>query len=79
MDSSVRDLWTAAEGSPFVPAIAKQNHFVVSAVLLLLGLSLSGVFALKPSALNLPLVGVPASLTFAVGVVYMFCAVGVYV
>jgi cell cycle checkpoint protein len=66
MDPSLHELWTAAESSPFLPAVAKQNQFLVGFLLLLLGLSLSGVFALKPSSpINVPLLGLPASLALA--------------
>jgi uncharacterized membrane protein (DUF485 family) len=79
MDPSLHDVWVAAESSPFRPSIAKDSQFTIGFGLLLLGLAFSGVFALSPSALNVPVIGVPASLALAFGVVYMFCAVGVYV
>ena len=47
MDSSLRDVWTAAESSPFLPAVSKQHQFKIGFGLLLLGLLLSGFFALS--------------------------------
>ncbi|AEO70018.1 uncharacterized protein THITE_2120840 [Thermothielavioides terrestris NRRL 8126] len=100
MDSSLHEVWQAAAGSPFVPTVGKGSQFLVAFVLLLIGFSLSGAFALSMpylchsnviqlvlltmrfpdrSLVNLPILAVPASLALAVGVVYMFCAVGVYV
>ncbi|SPQ17813.1 9a23217e-a99a-4767-938b-e48351ef0f64 [Thermothielavioides terrestris] len=79
MDSSLHEVWQAAAGSPFVPTVGKGSQFLVAFVLLLIGFSLSGAFALNRSLVNLPILAVPASLALAVGVVYMFCAVGVYV
>ncbi|KAK4205199.1 hypothetical protein QBC40DRAFT_249205 [Triangularia verruculosa] len=79
MDSSLHEVWQAASGSPFIPTIGKENQFLVAFVLLVLGFGLSGAFALNRSLVSLPTLAVPASLSLAVGVVYMFCAVGVYV
>ncbi|GAB1310039.1 checkpoint clamp complex protein Rad1 [Madurella fahalii] len=79
MDSSLHEVWQAASGSPFVPTVGKNSQFLVAFVLLLLGFALSGAFALNRSLVNLPVLAVPASLALAFGVVYMFCAVGVYV
>ncbi|KAI3324589.1 hypothetical protein HD806DRAFT_49835 [Xylariaceae sp. AK1471] len=79
MDSSLHEIWQTAAGSPFQPTVGKGSQFFVGFVLLLLGLSLSGVFAFNRSFINLPAIGVPASLAIAFGTVYMFCAVGVYV
>ncbi|KAL2125401.1 hypothetical protein VTJ04DRAFT_1766 [Mycothermus thermophilus] len=79
MDSSLHEVWQAAAGSPFVPTVGKDNQFLVAIVLLLLGFSLGGRFALNRSVVNLPVLAVPASLAIAFGVVYMFCGVGVYV
>ncbi|KAK3986719.1 hypothetical protein QBC44DRAFT_372895 [Cladorrhinum sp. PSN332] len=78
MDSSLLELWQASSGTPFIPTIGKDNQFLVASILLLLALSLSGAFALNRSLAALPL-AVPASAAIAFGVVYMFCAVGVYV
>lgn len=79
MDSSLHEIWQTASGSPFLPTVGKGSQFLVAFVLLLLGLSLTGAFALNRSLVNLPIFGVPASLAIAFGTVYMFCAVGVYV
>ncbi|KPM45861.1 hypothetical protein AK830_g609 [Neonectria ditissima] len=79
MDSSLHEVWQAAAGSPFLPTIGKGSQFWISFLLLLLGIFLTGAFALNRSFLNVPVLGIPASLTIAFGVVYMFCAVGVYV
>ncbi|KAI8684937.1 Dolichyl-diphosphooligosaccharide-protein glycosyltransferase subunit OST5 [Fusarium keratoplasticum] len=79
MDSSLHEVWQAAATSPFFPAVNKGSQFWVAFLLLLLGFALTGVFALNRSLLNVPVLGIPASLAIAFGVVYMFCAVGVYV
>ncbi|KAI8691621.1 hypothetical protein LRP88_08878 [Fusarium phalaenopsidis] len=79
MDSSLHEVWQAAATSPFFPAVNKASQFWVAFLLLLLGFALTGVFALNRSLLNVPVLGIPASLAIAFGVVYMFCAVGVYV
>ncbi|KAI8719601.1 Dolichyl-diphosphooligosaccharide-protein glycosyltransferase subunit OST5 [Fusarium sp. LHS14.1] len=79
MDSSLHEVWQAAATSPFFPVVNKGSQFWVAFLLLLLGFTLTGVFALNRSLLNVPVLGIPASLAIAFGVVYMFCAVGVYV
>ncbi|SPO02120.1 uncharacterized protein DNG_04793 [Cephalotrichum gorgonifer] len=79
MDSSLREIWTAAQGSPFTPAIGKDSQFYVGFGLLVLGILLAGLFTLNRSFASVATLGVPASFAVAVGVVYMFCAVGVYV
>jgi len=79
MDSSLHEVWQAAAGSPFLPAIGKGSQFLVAFVLLLLGALFTAFFALNRSLINVPLLGIPASLAIAYGTVYMFCAVGVYV
>ncbi|SPJ71530.1 uncharacterized protein FTOL_01258 [Fusarium torulosum] len=79
MDSSLHEVWQAAAGSPFFPAVSKGSQFWVGFLLTLLGFSLLGVFALNRSLVNVPVLGIPASLALAFGVVYMFCAVGVYI
>lgn len=79
MDTSLKELWSTAPGSPFIPAIGKGTQFFVAFWLLLIGIAFTGSFALNRSLLNIPLLGVPASLALAYGTVYMFCAVGVYV
>ncbi|KAI9172241.1 cell cycle checkpoint [Paramyrothecium foliicola] len=72
MDSSLHEVWQAAAGSPFFPAIGKDSQFFVGFVLLILGLLITGVFALNRSLVNIPLLGLPASLAVSYGVVYMF-------
>ncbi|QUC17356.1 uncharacterized protein UV8b_01597 [Ustilaginoidea virens] len=79
MDSSLHEVWQAAAGSPFLPVVGKHSQFVVGFLLMLLGLSITGVFALNRSLVHLTTLGIPASLAFAFGVIYMFCAVGVYI
>ncbi|KAF7561345.1 hypothetical protein G7046_g2797 [Stylonectria norvegica] len=79
MDSSLHEVWQAAAGSPFFPTINKQNQFFTGFGLLLLSLALTAIFALNRSFVNIPVLGIPASLSLGFGVVYMFCAVGVYV
>ncbi|KAG5956463.1 hypothetical protein E4U57_002613 [Claviceps arundinis] len=79
MDSSLHEVWRAAEGSPFLPVIGKNSQFLVAFFLVLLGVFITGVFALNRSLISLTTLGIPASLAFAFGTVYMFCAVGVYI
>ncbi|KAJ2905709.1 hypothetical protein MKZ38_004576 [Zalerion maritima] len=79
MDSSVVDVWNAAAANPFVPTVGKDSQFTVGFLLVLIGISLGAIFTLGRSLLNVPLLGIPASLALAFGAVYMFCAVGVYV
>jgi cell cycle checkpoint protein len=47
MDSSLHEVWQAAAGSPFFPAVSKGSQFWVGFLLTLLGFSLLGVFALS--------------------------------
>ncbi|KAH7086292.1 hypothetical protein FB567DRAFT_67116 [Paraphoma chrysanthemicola] len=95
MSSPLLDVWEAASGSPYYPAVGKNTQFTVGFVLLFLSLILGAVFGLSTrlfstrlnsrsrqtdrSFTNLPLLGVPASIAFGFGAVYMICAVGVYV
>ncbi|KAF2205303.1 hypothetical protein GQ43DRAFT_362651 [Delitschia confertaspora ATCC 74209] len=79
MSSPLLDVWEAAAASPYSPTIGKGSQFTVGFLLLLISLLLVGVFSLNRSFVNLPLLGVPASLAFGFGAVYMICAVGVYV
>lgn len=53
MDSSLQEVWQAAAGSPFLPTIGKGSQFFVGFLLLLLGLAITGGFAL--SKLSRPL------------------------
>ncbi|KAF4550794.1 Hypothetical protein D9617_16g015840 [Elsinoe fawcettii] len=73
------DVWNTAINSPYEPAIAKGSQFFVGFSLLALTVLLAGFFILNPSLVNVPVVGLPASLAFGFGAVYMICAVGVYV
>ncbi|KAF2148357.1 hypothetical protein K461DRAFT_297783 [Myriangium duriaei CBS 260.36] len=73
------DVWNAAAGSPYEPAISKNLQFIVGFLLLSISILLAGFFSLNPSLVNVPAVGIPASLAFGFGAVYMICAVGVYV
>lgn len=79
MDSSLHQVWQTASGSPFAPTIGKDNQFFVGFSLLVISIGLTGAFLLNRTLGSLPIYGVPASAAFAIGVVYMFCAVGVYV
>lgn len=84
MDSSLHEVWQAAAGSPFYPAINKGSQFWISFLLLVLGIFLTGAFALsmftRPflallcspsdhpadrSLINVPVLGIPASLAIA--------------
>jgi len=47
MDSSLLEVWHAASGSPFIPTVGKGTHFLVGFVLVVLGLALTGAFALS--------------------------------
>ncbi|PNS15200.1 hypothetical protein CAC42_8201 [Sphaceloma murrayae] len=73
------DVWNTAVNAPFEPSIPKGSHFAVGFSLLSLAIILAGYFSLNPSLTNVPVVGIPASLAFGFGAVYMICAVGVYV
>ncbi|KAH9880728.1 hypothetical protein IAQ61_001022 [Plenodomus lingam] len=79
MSTPLLDVWEAASASPFIPSIGKDSQFVVGFTLLAISLVLSTIFGLNRSFVNLPVLGVPASLAFGFGAVYMICAVGVYV
>jgi len=50
MDSSLHEVWQAASGSPFLPTIGKGSQFFVGFVLLVIGIALSGLFALSWSS-----------------------------
>ncbi|PVI08403.1 hypothetical protein DM02DRAFT_647770 [Periconia macrospinosa] len=79
MSNPLLDVWEAASASPFHPIVSKDNEFVLGFSLLLFSLFIGGVFSLNRSFINLPLLGVPASIAFGFGSVLMICAVGVYV
>lgn len=53
MDSSLPELWQTAGNNVFLPAVGKDLQFYVAFFLLLLGLSLTGVFALSTCFPNL--------------------------
>ncbi|KAI9753852.1 MAG: hypothetical protein M4579_004980 [Chaenotheca gracillima] len=77
--SALNEVWEGASGTPFQPIISKDRQFVVGCTLLLFALISTGYFSLNRTLTNLPLVGIPASLAFGFGAVFMICAVGVYV
>ncbi|KAJ4358265.1 checkpoint clamp complex protein Rad1 [Didymosphaeria variabile] len=64
MSIPLLDVWEAAASSPYNPSISKDSQFIVGATLLLIALLLAGVFGLNLKAINVPLLGVPASLAF---------------
>ncbi|KAJ5089400.1 hypothetical protein N7532_008084 [Penicillium argentinense] len=76
---SLNEVWEAASASPFQPVVSKDGQFSVGFSLLLLALIFTGLFGLNRSFLSLASLGVPASLLFGFGAVFMICAVGVYV
>ena len=81
MDSSLHEVWQAAAGSPFFPTVNKDTQFTLAFALLFVGFFLAGVFALSMrhrlslyfllltildrTFINVPLLGVPASLAIA--------------
>jgi hypothetical protein len=81
MESSLHQVWESAVGNPFVPVIGKDSQFTLGIGLLIAGILLSGLFGLSMvtapdfchwsnrntdrSLLNIPLIGVPASLVVA--------------
>ena len=76
---SLNEVWEAAAGSPFTPAVSKDYQLTVGFSLLLASVVLTILFGLNRSVISLPLYGIPASLAFAFGAVYTICGVGVYV
>ncbi|KAK5163782.1 uncharacterized protein LTR77_010456 [Saxophila tyrrhenica] len=75
----LHDLWEASASQPFQPTVGKDAQLQIGFTLLFLGLIFAGLFGLNNSLKNVPLYGIPASLAFGFGAVYMICAVGVYV
>ncbi|KAK1066081.1 hypothetical protein LTR12_008080 [Friedmanniomyces endolithicus] len=75
----LHDIWEASSSQPFLPSISKGLQFPIAFTLLFIAVLLTGLFGLNNTLKNLPLYGIPASLAFAFGAVYMICAVGVYV
>ncbi|KAA6415318.1 MAG: DNA repair Rad1 [Lasallia pustulata] len=76
---SLNGVWEAAASNPFHPTVPKDSQFFVGFSLLFIAFILTGLFGLNRSLKNIPILGVPASLAFGFGAVYMICAVGVYV
>lgn len=79
MSSPLLDVWEAAAASPFHPSVGKNSQFTIGSLLLVTAFLLAGIFGLNRSLVNLSVLGIPASLAFGFGAVYMICAVGVYV
>ncbi|KAF1985534.1 hypothetical protein K402DRAFT_103525 [Aulographum hederae CBS 113979] len=77
--TGLSDIWEAASASPYQPTVSKDLQFTFGFALLLVAFLLSGTFGLNRSLVTLPALGIPASLAFGFGAVYMICAVGVYV
>ncbi|EFQ98666.1 DNA repair exonuclease rad1 [Nannizzia gypsea CBS 118893] len=65
---SLEEVWRSAAGSPYYSTVP-TNSQLLPAILLLLT---------DRSALNIAVLGVPASLAFGFGSVFMICAVGVF-
>ncbi|OGE48480.1 hypothetical protein PENARI_c028G09109 [Penicillium arizonense] len=76
---SLNEVWEAASATPFTPLVNKDSQFSVGFNLLLIALVTTTLFGLNRSFLNIVSLGVPASLAFGFGAVFMICAVGVYV
>jgi cell cycle checkpoint protein len=76
---SLNKVWEAASASPYSPLISKDHQFSVGFTLLLSAFILTGLFGLNRSFASIASFGVPASLAFGFGAVFMICAVGVYV
>ncbi|USP79321.1 DNA damage checkpoint control protein rad1 [Curvularia clavata] len=74
MSSPLLDVWEAAASQPFYPTVGKDTQFTVGFVLLAMSLVMTTIFGLNRSLVNLPVLGVPASLAFGFGAVYMICA-----
>lgn len=49
---SLQEVWDAASGSPFNPAVSKENQFTVGFLLLLFAVVLTGLFGLSTYAFN---------------------------
>ncbi|KAF3491845.1 checkpoint clamp complex protein Rad1 [Arthroderma uncinatum] len=73
---SLEEVWLSAAANPFYPTVPTKSQFFTALVLLLAGFVLTGIFAINRSALNIAILGVPASLAFGFGAVFMICAVG---
>ncbi|KAF2483238.1 hypothetical protein BDY17DRAFT_250561 [Neohortaea acidophila] len=77
--SPLHDIWEASASQPLEASIGKASQFYVGFALLLIGFFLTSLFGLNNTFKNVSLYGIPASLAFGFGAVYMICAVGVYV
>ncbi|KAF6836502.1 repair protein Rad1/Rec1/Rad17 [Colletotrichum musicola] len=75
MDSSLPEVWQAAASTPFFPAVAKDSQFFIAFLLLIVGIAVTGVFALNRSFINIPALGVPASVAIAAAPQPLFRAV----
>ncbi|PYI12384.1 DNA repair protein RAD1 [Aspergillus sclerotiicarbonarius CBS 121057] len=75
---SLNEIWVAATASPYTPPVPKESQFFVGFSLLVAAFILTGLFGLNRSFLSIASFGVPASLAFGFGAVFMICAVGVY-
>ncbi|KAL3434330.1 repair protein Rad1/Rec1/Rad17-domain-containing protein [Aspergillus tetrazonus] len=76
---SLNQVWEAASARPYIPLVAKDSQFTVGFSLLLLAFIFTGLFGLNRSFSSIVSLGLPASLAFGFGAVYMICAVGVYI
>ncbi|OJJ49331.1 hypothetical protein ASPZODRAFT_14052 [Penicilliopsis zonata CBS 506.65] len=76
---SLNEVWEAASAHPYSPIISKNSQFFVGFTLLFAALIFTGLFGLNRSFTSIASFGIPASLAFGFGAVYMICAVGVYV
>ena len=79
MSESLKEVWDASAAQPFQPIVSKNWQFLVGFSLLAWAFLLTGIFALNRCIITLPLLGLPASLAFGFGSVFMICAAGVYV
>ena len=52
MDSPLLEVWHAASGSPFLPAVGKGTQFFVGFLLLLISFTLAGAFTLSMLLFN---------------------------
>lgn len=54
---SLQEVWDAASGSSFTPAVSKENQFTVGSLLLLFALVLTGLFGLSTKSAETSLAG----------------------
>ncbi|KAJ9252092.1 hypothetical protein DTO207G8_4925 [Paecilomyces variotii] len=76
---SLNEVWEATSARPYYPLVSKDAQFFIGFTLILSAIILTGLFGLNRSLLNIPLLGLPASLALGFGSVFMICAAGVYV